>query len=386
MPEISRRNFLKQLGVLAALSLAGKEVFADSFLSDLDNSGNFEFLVIGDSLVFGQGLKEENKFYTLTRNWLQNDVFGSSKNVNLKVKAHSGASITLHEREKNALKKAELDETKFYKPEVNFNFPTIWTQVDIAKKEYASPDSVNLIMLTGGITDLGVADILNVFGSEKAFREAIPKFCNESMFRLLEHAANTFPNALIAVVGYFPMVSKKSSTHAVFNAILELYEFPRFTKPLLNNLLTLPLLKMIRKQIIKRSKCWVENSDIELNKAVTRLNNQLGKQQAVFIKSPITEENCFGTKKSLLWEMKKKGRSEDDLYDERAAACKKEIYEFNKTTGVKYKIRFCELSGLGHPNNAGSKAYAEAIKEKLEPLLSSNAKLKMQNGKTRRNI
>jgi hypothetical protein len=47
-------------------------------------------LVVGDSLISAQGLREQNKFYYLVKDWLQADVFGASRRVNLKVKAHVG--------------------------------------------------------------------------------------------------------------------------------------------------------------------------------------------------------------------------------------------------------------------------------------------------------
>jgi hypothetical protein len=362
----SRRQFLQQFGAFSAVCLTAPNAFSSFDLPETD--APFEFLVVGDSLIFGQGLKEENKFYFLIKEWLANEFFDGKRNINLKFKAHSGATITLHDSEAAVLQKINKPENTLYNSELSVGFPSIRSQIDIAKNEYETPNAVNLVMLTGGIADIEVANILDIFGDEKTFREAVPKFCGEKMSELLAHSAETFPNALIAVVGYYPMISKKSSTRKVFDAIMELYDFPRITKPILNNPLTKPILKMIRKRVIKRSKFWAENSNIELQKSVERLNLKLGKRQAIFIKSPITEENCFGTKNSLLWGMAKKGRSEDEIYEERTATCRRELTELTKNKEVNYSMRFCELAGIGHPNIEGSKAYAEAIKDELEKI------------------
>ncbi|MEP6901808.1 MAG: hypothetical protein ABJA66_08665 [Actinomycetota bacterium] len=369
MTNFSRRQFLKYFGAFSVGFLTARSVY--SSLNLPENSAPFELLVVGDSLIFGQGLSEENKFYFLVKEWLAKEFFAEKRAVNLKVKAHSGATITLHETEAEALRKAKKPENTIYNPEISVGFPSIWAQIDGAKNEYENPEKVNLIMLTGGIADLEVANILDIFGSQKKFREAVPKYCFEKMSELLEHSACAFPNALIAVIGYYPMVSKRSSTPEVFNAVLELYGFPRITKPLLNSLLTKPILKMMRQNIINRSKFWAENSTVELQKAVDRLNSKLGRQQAIFIKSPITEENCFGTKNSLLWRMAKKGRSEDALYEERSAVCRRELADLTKSREVNYSMRFCELAGVGHPNIEGSKAYAEAIKTQLKPIFQT---------------
>ncbi len=370
MTNFSRRQFLKQFGAFSVGFLtAARSVFPSFDLPATE--APFELLVVGDSLIFGQGLEEKDKFYTLTKNWLEKDFFAAKRQVNLKMKAHSGATVTLHETEAEALQKAKKPENTIYNPEISVGFPSIWAQLDGAKNEYENPEKVNLVMLTGGIADLEVAKILDIFGSAKKFRAAVPKYCFEKMSELLEHSAETFPNALIAVIGYYPMVSKRSSTREVFNTVLELYGFPRITKPLLNNPLTKPILKMMRQNIINRSKFWAEHSTIELQKAVDRLNSKLGREQAIFIKSPITEENCYGTKNSLLWSMAKEGRSEDVLYDERAAVCNRELADLTKSKEVNYSMRFCELAGVGHPNIEGSKAYAEAIKNKLKPIFQT---------------
>ncbi len=369
MTNFSRRQFLKQFGAFSAGFFTVRNVFPSFNLPE--TAAPFEFLVVGDSLIFGQGLQEEHKFYFLVKEWLEKEFFAGKRMVNLKTKAHSGATITLHDDEAEVLRKANKPENTFYNPELSTGFPSIWAQLDSARAEYQNPHAVNLVMLTGSIADIAVGNILNIFGSQKNFREQVPKYCFEKMFELLEHSAEIFPNALIAVVGYYPMVSKKSATQKVFNAILELYEFPRMTKPLLNNPLTKPILKIIRQKIINRSKFWAENSALELQKAVDRLNSKLGRRQAIFIKSPITEENCFGTKKSLLWGMAKKGRSEDEIYDQRSAACRRELADLTKNNEVDYSMRFCELAGIGHPNIEGSKTYAEAIKARLAPIFQN---------------
>ncbi|NJM53676.1 MAG: hypothetical protein HC846_09980 [Blastocatellia bacterium] len=96
MSNFSRRQFLKSLGAMATLFVANR-----TGLSFAQNSGDFEMLVVGDSVIWGQGLEEKDKTYTLIKNWLETEL---DKRVNLKVKAHSGATIFLHEKESELLK------------------------------------------------------------------------------------------------------------------------------------------------------------------------------------------------------------------------------------------------------------------------------------------
>ncbi len=362
MPDFSRRKFIKKMcGSVAALFVANRAVFSFD-----ETAKTFEMLVAGDSIIFGQGLREENKFYSIVKNWLQIEL---KREVKLNVKAHSGARISLHADDINGLKRGEKNDVTYYNREVPVSFPSIESQIKLAEKDYESPKNVDLIMLTGGITDLEVADILNGKGDDAKLKADIVKYCRDSMFTLLEKSAAAFPNAKILVIGYFPPISNKSKGSKVFNAMLELYKIPRPLKLFVNNVLTRQFLKGMKKRAIRRSQIWTEDSDREFQNAIAELNKKFDKPRAFFVKSPINDETCYGTKNSLLWEMGKNGKTNDETYDERKTGCRVELDEITKTTKLNYPRRFCELSGLGHPNIEGSKAYAEAIKETLKRIL-----------------
>ena len=374
MTKHSRRNFIKQLGAFAGgLAFAGRSVLSAPLFPDSENSKAFDFLVVGDSLIWGQGLREEQKFYHLTKEWLRTEVFKNTREINVKVKAHSGASINLRRFEADALEKAEIGETEFYHPEVNISFPSINAQIDVARQEYKNPESVDLIMLTGGITDIRLSVILNPLKDNDELRREIVKHCNEKMFEMLGKAAAEFPNALIVLVGYYPFLSKYTPASTMLNNLLEIYEFPRPLKSAINNPLNRRLLKRYRKKMIERSLIWAQDSTREFKKAVERLNTESGKQRAVFVESPIKEENSIAAKKPLVYETGKKGRAQDALAEERLKVCDKTIDELNKLTDLKFRTRTCELATIGHPNVEGSKAIAEAIRENLKPFFQTVA-------------
>ncbi|MEZ5345899.1 MAG: hypothetical protein R2681_10135 [Pyrinomonadaceae bacterium] len=362
MPVNSRRNFLKRIGGAAGFFVLSSRAFPfPNFYSQVNE---FEMLVVGDSLVTGLGLSEKDKFYNLVKVWLEEEFFSKNRSVNLKNKSHSGSRLFLGEKEVAALNSAGKDPEEFYHPEINFSFPSTKTQLDIAAREYLSEgkraEDVGLILVSGGLTNINVSEVIDPFGDNDELKMQIEEFCGDMMFRFLHYAATLFPNALITVIGYYPMVSKKSSTGEVYNAILELYKFPRFTKPLMNNILTKQFFKIFHSKTSKRSRIWAENSTKALRNAVERINEKTGKQTAVFVRSPVTEDRCFGTKNSLLFRMAKKGRSEDPLYDKRVEVCEPAI-ESLENVELKFRKRFCELSAIGHPNVEGSKAYADAI-------------------------
>jgi hypothetical protein len=371
--KYSRRQFLQHLGSAAGFLLTVKTGLAQSVPATPAVSSEYEMLVVGDSLIWGQGLKEENKSYSLVKKWLETEVFAGKRRVNLNLKAHSGASLTLPYEEAAVLKKLEKNSTEYLFREIPASFPSIWEQIDLARKEYADPNSVNLILLTGSITDVTLLEILKIFGDNKKLSADISKHCYESMLRFLKHAAATFPNALIVVGGYFPIVSNKTSTKKLFNAAFELYNYPRPLKPVLNNVVTRQFLKLLHKRVTKSSRIWFAESNLELQKAVNQLNAEIGAQRAVFVKSPFTEENSYAAEKTVLWELKKKGRLDDAYFKERLAQCKNELAPLIKS-GLSYNARFCELAAISHPNPEGAKLFAGAIQNTLKPLLLDEIK------------
>lgn len=370
MREFSRRQFLKQIGAgAAALLLTSRSVLSlPKFVFSAD-SENFEMLIVGDSIVSGQGLQEKNKSYYLVKRWLEREVLRENRQVNLNVKAHSGARISLHTDELKNLLAAEDDINKFHHREINISFPSIEAQIDAARGEYENPNAVNLILLSGGITDVTVAGIINPFFKEKELRALVHKYCNEAMRGLLEKATGIFPNAYIAVVGYFPIVSTKSDVNKIFKFFLKIVKFPHPLQHAFTNSLSKQFLKILRKKMAKNSKIWVEESSRETREAIEKVNAKLDKPRIFFVKTPITEENCYATKNTLLWQTDEDNLPNDEMYSERKIECRKAFDEIKFHQYGKFSNRLCELMGIGHPNIEGAKAYAEAIKTSLRTIL-----------------
>ncbi|MEZ5308932.1 MAG: hypothetical protein R2684_17440 [Pyrinomonadaceae bacterium] len=363
----SRREFLRGFG-------AGLLVLGSSNVIFARGQDPFQMLVIGDSLVSGQGLLEKDRFYNLVRNHLAEEVFKTKRKVSLKNKSHAGARLFLQEDEIKALSDAEIDEDIEYYKEVNFSFPSTTSQVETARREYeaegVSADNVDMILMSGSLTDINASYVLNGFLNYKPLRRKIEQHCFGGMKRFLETTGKAFPNAKIFVVGYFPMLSSETPTGDMYNTILELYSFPRPTKPFLNNIATKQLFKILQARMKKRSRIWFEESSKALKRAVDGHNQAVGKQMAFFVPSPIPESRSYGTEDTLLWKMGKKGRSEDAMYEVRLSECPKEISKLSDVD-QKFDVRICELSGIGHPNPEGSIEYAKAINAVVDEVFES---------------
>lgn len=371
----TRREFLKTIAASAAV-LAFKRPLS-AHVSGVE-SKPFEFLVVGDSLIWGQGLDEEHKFYSLTAEWLKHQAFGAQRTVNLKVKAHSGATIRLDPAEAEKFRRAGRDDKHPFTGELNVGFPSMFRQVEAAAAEYraAGADSgADLVMLTAGITDITVERVLDPFGDNKKLPPLIEEVCFGRVADLLDHIHLHNPRALIAVVGYFPILSPRSSSSKVFNGWLESLNVPSFLKPLLNNPVTRKLVfSMIRRKCIQRSRIWYDGSNRNLQRAVDRLNTKVGHTAAVFIRSPLTEEHSAEAPGTLLFRMRGDGRVVDDRYDQRRADCRSLLPRIKRETGISYSVRRCSMAAVGHPDHQGSRLYADAITSALAPLITKSGR------------
>jgi hypothetical protein len=328
----------------------------------------FNVLVVGDSHIGGQGLKEHNKFYSLVRDWLQQE-FGTARKVNMKVKAHGGARLNLHDDELAKMLKAGDDITKYHYQEANISQPSIRMQIDDARREYASGGDVDLVMLSGCITDVLVGNIVNPGVALNKLRGDISTYCGDAMQGILEYVSTTFPRAEVIVVGYFPIVSRKSDLKKLTTYFLRIISFPRCLQCMFTNVVTRNVvMRPLRKKIARRSDIWLRDSELAIKGAVERVNSRLPKPRIHFVPSPITAERSYGTKDTLLWEVELDQRPDDETYEERKAGCAVVFAELKYQHYGRFSRRMCELSSVAHPNVEGSRLFADAIADKLKSI------------------
>ena len=113
---------------LAALILIAVAIPAPGQVRDPASSENkttelepLNLLVLGDSIMWGQGLRDRDKFWWRIKNWLQDK---TGRRVQERIEAHSGAVIELNNPSENVFTSRN--------GEVNLLTPTINEQVDRA--------------------------------------------------------------------------------------------------------------------------------------------------------------------------------------------------------------------------------------------------------------
>ena len=190
----------------------------------------FEVVALGDSIMWGQGLSDDpaknQKFTFKVQRFVQQMLPGTE--VHLHNFAHSGAQI-LADASEDA-KPADYGEIPNYFPSINWQLGRAVGELTgrVQPRRYVpathpatGPDSVGLVLLDGGINDLGTKKLLTpdptilenpldpTSGAEW-IRRATREQCVERMRRLLSRVLTTFPNARVVITNYYQIASKKS--------------------------------------------------------------------------------------------------------------------------------------------------------------------------------
>ena len=147
---------------------------------------SFRLVNVGDSVPWGQGLLENEKYDSLLQRAL-----GSlhPEGVSLERFAHSGATIT---HGNGAVSTSS---------EVPVARPTITDQINAVP----SPDTVDVLLVNGGINDVGVATILNPLALVPPLSTLVRTACYFRMLDVLHYITQRYtkPSCRVLVTNYY---------------------------------------------------------------------------------------------------------------------------------------------------------------------------------------
>ncbi|HEV8367265.1 MAG TPA: SGNH/GDSL hydrolase family protein [Pyrinomonadaceae bacterium] len=319
-------------------------------------------LVLGDSILWGQGLKPEHKSWYLVKMWLEKK---TGQKVIERIEAHSGAVIWGSSVTENPA----VDNR-----EVNMGRPTLQEEVDNALRSYPDPRLISLVLVSGCGNDVGVQNLLNAERTSDVDEMTETK-CGKPMEDLLERLVRSFPAAQVILTGYYPFFSEKTRNDFVVNALAR-----RFFKTQQAD-----THKMTSKEVFERlkinSKQWYETSNRRLAEAVRKTNAQVGAERVMFAKIDFPADYSFAAPKSHLWGFNRSpfrmmalflsfGKvllpTNDEVRSQRTASCN-EVYAakpnetIEQTKERKAGRLLCRYAALGHPNRRGALLYTQAI-------------------------
>jgi lysophospholipase L1-like esterase len=368
-------------GLIGFIVFAATSVFADCPNQVKTSDGDpLQMLVLGDSIMWGQGLREEEKFSSRVKCWLQEK---TDREVKVHVEAHSGAVIS-----GSALAQPSFTTSD---GEVNLTSPTINEELDHAVQFYKeSQTSPSLILMNGCINDVGVKNLLAASTPLEDLRERVKGSCGEKMQLLLQRVRNSFPQSQVLVTGYYPIVSRQTADNAFLRMLVKELNNQRPEARRMTD-------KEMRQRLIAISDEWYKSSSASLAEAVMKVNGAAGAgfPEMKFVEIEFGPEHVFAAPETLLWTFlfaatnvsgfakiivwlsfgTSAYKANDHVRESRIRSCEE---TFKKPKGKEEKkqkedrkdlLLICRYASLGHPNHMGALVYTEVIKGQLLQLI-----------------
>lgn len=280
-------------------------------------------LVIGDSVVWGQGLAHEHKTARILAEHL---------GVEMKMLAHSGAKIGFRDSYTVTMPSAE----------VPCFFPTILQQL---QEFNGDPANVQWVLMNGGINDVEIQRVFNPMIPQYELELHIRNHCGRDLLEILQLAIQKFSSAQILLLGYYPALSHMSRAEGV-ESLYSLVHGVKFA-PLFHA-------DLFRNQVVEHCVRFWKLSTGLFRIAAEHVNREEGSQRAIFVDSGMEEANAAYAPESLLWECE---TNDPGMAPDHAVAERRVAYEL-VGAGDLQKNQVL-LSAVGHPNIAGAARMAE---------------------------
>jgi len=352
-------------------------------------SESFHMVVIGDSIAWGAGLEENQKYYSLIHDWIAQEKNIPSGSIDLQVLAHTGAVLCTENYD------------PVHNPDLSSGNPSISKQADMI----SNPGDVDLILVSGGINDIGVDNIINLdhltsFTGTNIVKPAAfvgntlvgqvtgspitPELTRSvedlqgassgleyPMRVLLNRLLKECPNAKIVVTGYYPIVSDDSM--GLSDTVLALFPPTKYVEDYKH--LDEP---ERRKQLVDKSNAFYGGSTISLNAAVNDAKSDSGSDRVAFARVVFKPENSYGASQTWLWRITKGPNGatiDDNRFNARqsllndlgwACYCKDCSLEVTSSEKVDCNVYWKnKFAAVGHPNERGAIEYKDKIIEAI---------------------
>lgn len=377
---------LSRLAALAAVMLLSLTSYGQTPANAPVNSERFvNMLVLGDSISWGQGLKDEHKAWFLVKKWLE---LNTGRVVRAEVEAHSGAVV-------GAMTEPDVDPRTDYTldGEISRAEPTINHQIDNAFRSLAEPAQVDLVLVNGCINDVDSRRLLNAANTPDSIRELAQARCGPPVEALLNRITTVFPAAHVVIIGYYPIITEFTANDLFMRALAKRFYTPAAGDPKLND-------KGLRARLIAINREWYQTSSQMLASAARKIDAELkargSRQRVLFADAAFQPEHSFAANRSRLWGFdastlrkilvlltlgKVQLKTNDERRSQRGDLCKVLFSKPEKEIPEQQALREdrllrCRLAAVGHPNRKGAAMYADAIGKLLKPLIIDSGWLK----------
>lgn len=366
-------------------------------------------VAVGDSVIWGQGLRHEDKFATQVYAALT----GGEELPKRNIKAHSGAVIGRAEegaddtRSERVLTGVEQEfgavSTRTGRHEKPNSGLSILQQVDRLPYDYFEHDGrgrglqreadraydrvqdVDLIVLDGGINDIGSKDIPLHFDDRDRLEREIRQRCYDDLSYLIAETRRKFPNATIVVTSYFPFLS--------FDSELNTHQLTALAALSLGLLFGLPVAVafelltelFVRPRLIRNVLFFNRRQLHYVRRAVTEQDRRLDGPGILFATPGYKSENSTNAREAWFWPAREDStwggeeafvpmgsEGDPEIAGQRKAVCASDGDE-----GLSHHM--CEKAATFHPNPPGADAYTDAILTRYAEHVETRLRTEVEN-------
>lgn len=313
----------------------------------------FNIVTFGDSIMWGQGLRQEQKFRTLVRDYISFRMPG--REVRVFNFARSGAII--------GGDWTVAGEDTFGEPsgnEVPDSHPTLHGQLRRSKDKLGgairpqpaeASAQVDLILVDGGANDVNMLNILNPAKTDGDIR-AFTKTAVRRMSGFLAALLTEFPNAKVVVTGYYQIISKETSPQdlGLLLGALGLTGGVALAGGAGAAVSAVAVSPVIFSSVRNGAYAFYDEVTTGLRQVVIdHANRPLGRGRIAFVDPMFTSFNAYAARDTYLFRV----FENDPMVAQRENACRQRPAGLSDLK--------CLRASMGHPNARGARAYADAI-------------------------
>lgn len=295
--------------------------------------------VIGDSVLWGNGLEERDKIHSLLAGVLERET--------------GRAVVTQHLAQTGATIVPGVGDAACPAP-CSGEVPPVPTSITLQADLIQRPDLVELVLMDGCINDVSLRRILSPQTPLELLEDLTWQFCDGELTELLRKVRGLCPAATIIVTGYYAPVGPDSNDDA-----LQAWESAR-------GFLSSAGGASLVEALAQRSELFATTARVAMQIAVTQVAAESALAGVTFVDPGFGPENATFAPQTLLWGLTRDNPvfsalnlgvslfPEDPLQSMRIRAC----FQAQQASGLVQ----CLYASVGHPNRAGGAArYAEAI-------------------------
>jgi hypothetical protein len=305
-------------------------------------------VTFGESVAWGQGLAHSEKFPSIIYETLSDRPCGPlDRDL---IKARSGAVV-----EGATQSPLSKDINRWGRHEVPHGAPTITEQImSYPERDDPSPGDVDLVVVAGGINDVGVNTILDPTTGYQDLRRSTEHHLYSTVRELLLTIVETFPDAEVLVAGYYPLLTDESEPPQLeaFEEILGVDELTPGDYPVVGALWDRI---EANAEFFHRYQLWM------LTRAVADVNDWDLDTSVTFVHPGFSPENGIWGDRAMMFGP----LNQDPARNVRVPACHR-VHGTNAAySGTPFEVLFntelvrCEIASTGHPNQEGARRYAE---------------------------